>query len=42
LTLIYFFILIGAAFGMDKFKSMQVAKEKALRGEKDDEEGPII
>ena len=33
LTFIFFFILIGLAFGMDKFKAMQVAKQKAVDGE---------
>lgn len=33
LTLIFFFVLIGLAFGMDKYKAMQVEKEKLAKGE---------
>ena len=35
LTFIFFFILIGGAYGMDKYKSMQDAKLKAESGDKE-------
>jgi len=35
LTFVFFFILIGSAFGMDKIKAMQVAKDKLINGDKD-------
>jgi len=43
LTFIFFFILIGTAFGMDKYKAMQVAAEKIANGDKKgDDDAPLI
>jgi len=46
LTFIFFFVLIGSAFGMDKYKAMQVDKEKKLQmkeGEvEEDDNAPVI
>jgi len=36
LTLVFFFVLIASAYGMDKFKAIQVKKEQALVGGNDD------
>jgi len=32
LTFLFFFILIGSAFGMDKYKAMQTERERLLKG----------
>jgi solute carrier family 8 (sodium/calcium exchanger) len=41
LTLIFFFVLIGSAFGMDKYKAMQVEKEKQQNGSADEKAPPV-
>jgi len=42
LTFVFFFVLIGSAYGMDKYKAMKVAKEKLLSGDKEEEQKPLI
>lgn len=41
LTLVFFFVLIGSAFGMDKYKAIQVERERKNNGDKEDD-GPVI
>jgi len=37
LTFVFFFVLIGFAFGMDRYKAMVVKKDKLVSGAKDDD-----